>query len=89
MQCPFLLHTGTYYECEVLKDKYGDTRRLMSAWVCTNVWESHCIYYEDLKIDEAEKPAQPLTDEPAILLASRIRHINRIGGCRTLLPDLL
>jgi hypothetical protein len=88
MQCPFLFRKGKAHYCEVLEDNYGDRRELLYSWICKMVWESHCLYYENV-MNEAGTTDQTVVDTPTILNAVRIGHINRIGGCRALLPDLM
>lgn len=88
MQCIFLTQEGKECRCEVLTNKYGNKGQWLSSWVCEHSWESLCPHFQEAT-QETDRPVQQVVNRMQVLDASLIGHINRIGGYRVLLPDLI
>jgi hypothetical protein len=68
---------------------YGGRQQVFSTVLCERAWESLCPYYYDVANGAENLPPIAAVVKDPILHLGHVGHINRIGGHRTLLQDLM
>jgi len=87
MYCPFLMVTGRGASCELfLEGKCIGDHRVAFVWLCKHGWKEHCSHFRSCVSEdgpEDEVGGEHILNFPALPL----RHLNRIGGVRSLQLD--